>query len=119
MKHRMTLATAIPKDVRDKVYTRDRHRCVVCGRYIPHDEETDTYRFGSPTAHYIRRSQGGKGIEENVVTLCFKCHDDFDNGRLRVEIGDWLSEYLEEQYPDFPDSKRIYNKYEWLDEFID
>lgn len=102
--HKMTKATSIPESVKRKVYARDRGKCVVCG--AP----------GIPNAHYIRRSQGGLGIEENIVTLCPKCHHDFDNGFRREEIGAWLSEYLDKWYPDFPDEKRIFNKYDWLDD---
>ena len=102
MKHRMTKATAIPEAVKRKVYIRDGGKCVVCG--AP----------GIPNAHYIRRSQGGLGIEENIVTLCPQCHHDFDNGFRRKEIGDWIAEYLDKWYPDFPDEKRKFNKYNWL-----
>lgn len=101
--HKETKATRIPTEVKEKVFMRDRGKCVVCGE------------LGIPNAHYIRRSQGGLGIEENIVTLCPKCHHDFDNGFKREQIGAWISEYLEKWYPDFPDEKRKYNKYEWLD----
>ena len=100
--HKMTKATSIPIEVKKKVYIRDGGKCVVCGKP------------GLPNAHYIRRSQGGLGIEENVVTLCPECHHDFDNGFRREEIGAWLSEYLDKWYPDFPDEKRVYSKYNWL-----
>lgn len=98
----MTKATSIPIEVKKKVYMRDGGKCVVCGKP------------GLPNAHYIRRSQGGLGIEENVVTLCPECHHDYDNGFKREEIGAWLSEYLDKWYPDFPDEKRVYSKYNWL-----
>ena len=55
-------------------------------------------------------------IEENIVTLCPKCHHDFDNGFKREQIGAWISEYLDKWYPDFPDEKRKYSKYRWLDD---
>lgn len=100
--HKETKATKIPIDVKRKVYMRDRGKCIVCGQP------------GIPNAHYIRRSQGGLGIEENIVTLCPECHHDFDNGFKREQIGAWISEYLDKWYPDFPDEKRKYNKYEWL-----
>lgn len=98
----MTKATQIPERVKRKVYARDGGKCIVCG--AP----------GLPNAHYIRRSQGGLGIEENIVTLCIRCHHDFDNGFHRQEIGDWIGEYLDRFYPDFPDEKRVFNKYSWL-----
>ena len=45
-----------------------------------------------------------------------KCHHDFDNGFHRREIGDYISEYLDKFYPDFPDEDRKYSKYKWLKE---
>ena len=101
--HKMTKATSISQKVKDKVKARDGGRCIICGRP------------GIPNAHYIRRSQGGLGIEENIVTLCPECHHDFDNGSKRKEIGDYIAEYLERWYPDFPNKKRVHNKYEWLE----
>ena len=101
--HTMTKKTAISSAVRNKVKARDGGRCIICG--AP----------GLPNAHYIRRSQGGLGIEENIVTLCPKGHHDYDNGFHSEEIGDFIGEYLERFYPGFPNEKRIYNKYEWLD----
>ena len=54
----------------------------------------------------------GKGIEENVVTLCYQCHYDFDNGSKRKEYGRIIKDYLDMYYPGFPDEKRRYHKYE-------
>ena len=100
--HKMTKATQIPNDVKQKVFIRDNGKCIVCGSP------------GIPNAHYIRRSHGGMGIEENIVTLCPKCHHDFDNGFKREEIGSYIKESLDKFYPDFPDEKRVYDKYDWL-----
>lgn len=102
MKHKETKATAIPPEVKRKVHARDRGRCIVCGDP------------GLPNAHYIRRSRGGLGIEENIVTLCPKCHHDYDNGFKREPIRAWIEEYLDKWYPDYPDEKRVYSKYDWL-----
>lgn len=99
---KMSEATSIPMEVKRKVYARDGGRCIVCGRE------------GLPNAHYIRRSHGGLGIEENIVTLCPQCHHDFDNGFKREEIGAWVREYLDKWYPDFKDEDRVYSKYKWL-----
>lgn len=105
--HKETKATKIPERVKRIVYARDNGRCIVCGEP------------GLPNAHYIRRSQGGLGIEENIVTLCPKCHHDYDNGFHRREIGDWISEYLERFYPDFDDYDRVYHKYRKVAEIDD
>ena len=55
---------------------------------------------------------GGLGIEENIVTLCNKCHHDFDNGSRRVEYGYSIQWYLKSIYGDnWNERKLIYNKY--------
>lgn len=99
--HKQTKATSIPLSIKMKVWDRDSHCCIICGS--PN---------AAPNAHYIRRSQGGKGIEENIVTLCYQCHNDFDNGSKRKEYGRIIKDYLDMFYPDFPDEKRRYHKYE-------
>lgn len=100
-RHKSTKATLIPLSVKYKVWERDSHCCIICGS--PN---------AAPNAHYIRRSQMGKGIEENVVTLCNQCHYDFDNGSKRKEYGQIIKDYLDMYYPGFPDEKRRYHKYE-------
>lgn len=100
--HKETRQTDIPLKVKHKVWDRDSHCCIICGS-----------PQAMPNAHYIRRSQGGLGIEQNVVTLCYKCHNDFDNGSKRFEYGRIIHDYLEMFYPGFPDEKRVYHKYDW------
>ena len=68
--HKLTKATSIPRSVKDAVWERDQHRCILCGSHQ-----------GAPVAHVIRRSQGGMGIERNIVTLCPHCHREFDEGK--------------------------------------
>ena len=99
--HKQTKATSIPLSIKMKVWDRDSHCCIICGS--PN---------AAPNAHYIRRSQMGKGIEENIVTLCPQCHNDFDNGSKRKEYGQIIKDYLDMYYPGFPDEKRRYHKYE-------
>lgn len=96
--HRTTRATSISPKVRDVVYERDNGRCVICGR------------AGVPNAHYIRRSQLGLGIEQNIVTLCTICHHEFDNGNMREEYGTKIKKYLDRLYPNFTDNERVYKK---------
>lgn len=86
MKSRRTKACEIPQQVRDKVFERDDGRCIIC------------HKVGIPNAHYIRRSQGGLGIEQNVVTLCPVCHFNYDNGFKREEYGKIIKEYLQYIY---------------------
>ena len=99
MKHKQTKATAIDRKTKETVYERDKGLCIIC------------HRPGLPEAHYIRRSQGGLGIPENIVTLCRECHREFDEGRKHNEYKEKIKNYLERFYPDFDDYNRIYHKY--------
>lgn len=64
-----------------------------------------------PNAHYIPRSQGGLGIEENVVTLCLDCHMRYDNGAGRERTKAEIKSYLEEIYPGWDESNLTYKKW--------
>lgn len=48
-----------------KVYNRDNGLCG-CGKWV---------EPGTPPHHIIPRSQGGEDIEDNLITICFDCHD--------------------------------------------
>lgn len=99
-KSKRARATDISKKVKEVVYARDFGLCVVC------------HRPGIPNAHYKRRSQGGLGIEQNVVTLCQDCHTDFDNGYKRLEIGEYIKNYLQSYYGDeWNEESLVYNKW--------
>lgn len=109
MKHKKSKATDIPQKVKDKVWERDGHRCIICGSPT-----------AMPNAHYISRANDGLGIEQNVVTLCTMgecCHDKYDHGTeeeqevIRIQI----EEYLRSHYPGWDDMKLTYDKFSWLE----
>ena len=94
-------ACDIPQKVKDKVWARDDQHCIICGS-----------PYAMPNAHYIGRAQGGLGIEENVVTLCLKCHNRYDNGDMREAYGYRIQWYLKSIYGDnWNERELIYNKY--------
>lgn len=93
-----TRALAISPEVKRRVYERDDGKCVVCGR------------FGNPWCHYISRGQGGLGIEQNIVTLCDDCHRGYDQTAQRPFYRTMIREYLQQQYPDWDETKLIYRK---------
>lgn len=97
--HKMTKATQIPASVKTVVWARDNHQCVLCGS-----------PYGFPNAHVVRRSQGGKGIEQNIVTLCPSCHRAFDEGAHKEQLYVRLVAYLMGIYPDWNRSDMIYRK---------
>lgn len=102
MVSKRTKATDIPASVKERVWERDGHCCIICGS-----------PYAMPNAHYIRRSQGGLGIEKNVVTLCLNCHNRFDNGDKRKEYGEIIREYLKSHYTDWNEEDLYYKK--WSD----
>lgn len=105
MKSKRTKATSISKETAQAVWLRDMGRCVLCGK------------LGSPTAHFIARSQGGLGIEENIVTLCDSCHRRYDQTTERAEIREMLRNYLKSKYADWDERKLVY-KNDWLEKAI-
>lgn len=73
-------------------------------------------RPGAPNAHYIPRSLGGLGIEENVVTLCTYCHNAYDNGyskdiNVRQFIGNQIKKYLKSKYEHWNETDLYYDKW--------
>jgi len=99
--HKQTKLKAIPKSVKLTVWERDNEHCVFCGRWV------DEY---CACAHFIARSQGGLGIEENILTLCAWCHQRYDNSPYRQEMRTLFAEHLKKHYPDWDEQKLIYKK---------
>lgn len=100
MKSKRTKACEIPPEVREKVEDRDNHCCIFCGSPEARGE-----------AHFINRSQGGLGIEENIVTVCRNCHREMDNGLNTKLYRNMAEEYLKSKYPDWNKSKLVFNKW--------
>jgi len=100
-KHRQTKATDIGLSVKVAVHSRDGGLCIICGR------------LGYPNAHYIPRSRGGLGIEENIVTLCPACHYRFDNTTDRLWMKPAIADYLKAHYEDWDEKELCYRKYQF------
>lgn len=102
MKTKRAKACDITKKVKDRVWERDGGRCIICGS-----------GWAMPNSHYIRRSQGGLGIEENIVTMCHRCHYMYDQGGDRKAIATYTEKYLRSKYPNWNPEKLIYKKGEY------
>lgn len=109
MKANRTKALEIPAEVKRAVAERDScdgHPCCVwCGMPAP---VSNPLAFSN--AHYIPRSQGGLGIEENILTLDWECHLKFDQSDERSEMRGFLRGYLKSKHPDWDEKKLIYKK---------
>ena len=103
--HKRTKALAICPAVKAAVAARDsidgHPCCIICGS-----------PEGQPNAHYIARAQGGLGIEENVVTLCPKCHRLYDQSDRRGLYGEMIRDYLRVQYDHWDEARLTYKKWE-------
>lgn len=94
-------ACDIPLKVKKKVLLRDKGICIICGK------------SGVPNSHYVRRGQGGLGIEENVVCMCIDCHNAYDNGKddkKAENIKKKIKSYLKRQYGKTWNEKKLYYK---------
>ena len=96
-------ACEISQETKRIVYKRDNERCVICKRWVE-------MRFSN--AHYIKRSQGGLGIPENIVTLCPECHYKEDFGKDSKLYEETIKQYLKSIYGEnWNKEKLIYKKY--------
>ena len=98
-KSKRSRACDIKKSVKDKVWERDKNRCIVCQS-----------PFAMPNAHFIPRSKGGLGIEQNIVTLCQECHHITDQTEHRQFMLEKIEKYLKSKYDDWDKEDLIYRK---------
>ena len=95
--HKQTKATAITPKVKREVMERDGGLCIVCG--AP----------GDPVSHVVRRSQGGLGTVQTILTHCNACHFKFDNYDQHTRIATFR--YIKEKNPGGTEDSVKYSKY--------
>lgn len=109
MKSQRTKALEIPIKVKQAVAERDSFNghpcCIWCGRPAP---VSNPLAFSN--AHYIPRSNGGLGVEENILTLCWECHMRFDQSTERDKMKDFFKRHLMNVYPEWDEKKMVYRK---------
>lgn len=99
-KSKKAKATDIPMAVKKKVWERDSQCCIFCGS--PN---------AAPNMHFIPRSHGGLGIEQNIGTGCQECHHKLDNTEHRAEMLVEFEIYLKSKYENWNLSDLIYDKW--------
>lgn len=101
MKTKRSKACDITQTVKQRVWERDGERCIVCGS-----------PYAMPNAHFIPRSKGGLGIEQNIVTLCQSCHFKYDNTASRPIYREYIKGYLQGKYgAEWNEEKLTYKKF--------
>lgn len=103
--HKSTKATSIPAAVKASVLERDFGCCVICGNHN-----------AGPHCHFVRRSQLGLGIEQNIWTGCDKCHREFDSEATDGPLHQYVERYLKGWYPGWDKADLVYKKYDWRNE---
>ena len=96
-----TKALGITKKTKMIVWERDNHRCIFCGKLVP---------WNNANSHFIKRSQGGLGIECNILTNCEECHHRFDDTPEREAMWEHAERYLMSKYKDFDIDSLTYKK---------
>ena len=99
-KSKRTKACDIPMSVKKKVWERDNFCCCVCG--TPN---------AMPNVHFLPRSKGGLGIEQNIVTLCMQCHFNYDQTTQREVMGKFIKKYLNEKYDNWDEESLVYKRW--------
>lgn len=102
--------------VAKKIFERDGEECLFC-RMGYHMECRSEMLLGIPDImHFVNKSQGGLGIEENGVLGCRYHHGLLDNGHLglREEMLGMMEGHLKSHYPDWDKSKLAYRKWDFL-----
>ena len=102
-KHKLTKATDIPTALKKKVWERDKHRCIFCGTIVQWD---------LANSHFIKRSQLGLGIEQNIMTNCEQCHELFERSPKRKQMKEQAKQYFMSLYPSWNEKKLVYKKYQ-------
>lgn len=88
-KHKQTKAKEIPQKVKMIVHERDDQRCIFCGKVVP---------LRCACCHFIPKSAGGLGVEENIFTACDDCHREQDNGLNSKEYDRRAKRHLQSIY---------------------
>lgn len=98
---------------REKIHKRDNETCLFCrlGYHMSSQAGIGDLQI----AHLVARSHGGLGIEQNGALLCIYHHQMLDNGNLgnRHEMESLFRGYLKSFYPDWDESKLVYDKWGW------
>ena len=105
--NKRTKALSITWNTKEKVWKRQHGRSLYSGKPISVSE---------CCCHFIPRSKGGLGIEENIIGLTYEEHMIFDNNLIGSHLAESkliekkAREHLMKSYSDWDESKLIWRK---------
>lgn len=107
MKSKRTRATEISRLVKQKVWERQNGCSIISGYPIDVSE---------CCCHFVPRSKGGLGVEENIIGLTPTEHMIFDNNHVgakkevSIKWREIARKHLMKHYPDWNEEKLRYKK---------
>lgn len=109
-KSKRAKACEFSTDVKTAIMQRDKYQCLFCRLQKFGKSECDWIQ---DIMHYVNKSAGGLGIEQNGVLGCRYHHQLLDNGNkgYRQEMLQYMREYLQSQYRDWREEDLYYRKY--------
>lgn len=96
-----TKELAISKNTKLIVYQRDGGKCIFCDAPV-------TWNLAN--SHFIKRSHGGLGIEQNIFCACAECHHEFDDTINRNQMLPIARKHLQSKYMDWNEEDLVYKK---------
>lgn len=111
--HRQTRMHQFTKKEKERIYDRDQGTCIFCALGYHMDCKSPMLYQILDYMHYINKSAGGLGIEQNAAIGCRYHHGLLDNGHLglRQEMLDIFKKHLQDHYPGWDPEKLVYQKY--------
>lgn len=106
-KSKRTKACEIKPSVKQKVWERQNGRSIFSGVPITVSE---------CCCHYVSRSKGGLGIEENILGMTWNEHRIFDNNvvgasfQVYQKMREMARNHLKENYPGWNEESLVYRK---------
>lgn len=88
-KSNMAKACEISPATKINVWDRDKHKCIFCGKAV---------HVSCACCHFVPRSAGGLGVEQNIFTACPGCHHEQDNGLNSKAYDAFAEKYLKSIY---------------------
>lgn len=112
MASKQTRAKEFSAKTRAAIKARD-GCCIFCKMNYHTEKVTSLDRQMTSIMHYIPRSKGGLGIEQNGALGCMRHHTMLDNGYegRREEMLELFAEYLRLQYTDWNEDELVYKKW--------
>lgn len=113
--NKRTKALQFSTETKRIIYNREGGKCFFCAAGYRMPEDWKIYQFDmeiKDIMHFVNKSAGGLGVEQNGVLGCRMHHHLLDNGNkgAREEMLAMMEGYLKNQYPGWKKEDLYYKK---------